>query len=173
MAQTKWRLRKTLSRKLEFRPIENEDVSFAWAAYRGGALKKVFAEGLSAQEFKQVFEQLVVTRYDAAWTLFAETQKGFIPVGIALGFWPHREATPFMLMDAFVWFPWSSPRSRIESAVNFLNDVREDVPMMGFVKPEDKPFVEIIAKHGILNRVGTSYNIFPGERASIWETRGN
>lgn len=166
------RLKKTLARKLKFRPIENEDVQYAWVAYKQGALKEVFTDGLSATEFKEAFESLVITRYHAAWTLLADTQKGFIPVGLSLGFWPHHEATPFMIMDAFVWFPWASVRNKIESAVKFLTEERNEIPMLGFVKPEDKRFVEMIARHGILNRVGTSYNIFPGERASIWETRG-
>ncbi len=170
--QTKWRLKKTLARKLEFRPIENEDLSFAWAAYRHDALKNIFQDGLSAAEFKTAFEELVLTRYDAAWTMMAETEKGFIPVGFAFGFWPHEQATPFMLMDAFVWFPWSKPRNRIESAVNFLNEIRKEIPMLGFASSENKRFMEMLARHGIVNRVGTSYNVFPGERASIWETRG-
>lgn len=171
--QTKWRLKKTLARKLDFRPIEQEDVSYAWAAYKKGSLGTIFPEDLNAQDFTQLFQQFAIGRYDGVWTLFAETGKGFIPVGLAVGFWPHREAMQWMLMDAFVWFPWASSRNKIESAVNFLNGVRHQIPMIGFVKSEDRTFVDVIAKHGILNRVGTSYNIFPGERASIWETRGN
>ena len=173
MARTKssLRLKKTLGRKTSFKPIEAEDVSYAWAAYRGGSLDEIFESDLTAAEFKSAFEQFVTRRFDGAWTLSAETTKGFIPVGIALGFWPHQEAMQFMVMDSFEWFPWASPRNKIESAVRFLHLVREEVPMIGFVRPEDKDYVAMIARHGILNRVGTSYNIFPGERASIWETR--
>lgn len=173
MRQTRpeWRLKKTLARHLAFRPIEDDDLPYVWAAYRGGALGDTFPDGLNATEFKAEFEDLVVIRYDAAWTLFAETKKGFIAVGVVLGFWPHHDAAAFMIADMFVWFPWSSTRNRVESAVNFINSIRSEIPMLGFARLADKPFFEVIARHGIVRRIGKSENVFGDEQASVWETR--
>lgn len=155
---------------MDFRPIENDDLPYVWAAYRGGALSTVFPEGLAADAFKTEFETLVLTRYDAAWTLFAETVKGFIPVGLVLGFWPHQDA-PFMIGNVFIWFPWASPRNRVESAVNFFTSIRQEIRMLFFAKPELKKFFEMIARHGVVRRIGTSMNAFADTQASVWETR--
>jgi hypothetical protein len=146
-------------------------VRYVWAAYKEGALDSVLPAGLAVEDFKVAFHDFIVSRFDAAWALYAETKRGFIPVGLALGFWPHPQATPFLILDSFVWFPWSTPRNRIESAVNFLDQVRLTVPMMGFERHGQKGFCEVIAKHGLLKRVGTSMNVFGDEPASVWETR--
>lgn len=167
-----WKLSKTQERRLEFRPIEDEDVRYAWAAYKVGALKSAFDEGLSAEDFKVAFVELILSRYDAAWVLFAETRKGFIPAGLALGFWPHAAVSHFLIFNNFVWFPWATPRNRIESAVNFFSRMRHDLAMVGFARPQDRDFCTAMAKHGLLRRVGTSMNVFPGEPAAVWETRG-
>lgn len=166
-----WRLTKTLSRRPNFRPIKDSDISYAWAAYRAGdTFRDVFPAELTAPEFKQAFGELVNGRYDAAWVLFAETSKGFLPVGLALGFWPHRVARPFMVLDAMVWFPWASPRNRIEATTKFVNEVRHEVPLLAFARERDKRYLEMLARHGVARRIGTSMNVFAGETASVWET---
>lgn len=167
---SKWRLSKTLSRKTEFRPIEEEDLKYAWAAYRTSGIDGL-EEGLEPDDFRDALGSLIADRYDAAWVLLAETQKGFVPAGIALGFWPHSEATQMMCLDKFIWFPWGSDRNRLEATIAFINGIREEVPVMGFATKQYKKFWETVAKHGIVNRVGTSHNIYPGERVSLWETR--
>lgn len=170
MKKPHWRLTQTLARRTEFRPIEDEDVRYAFAAYKIGGLS-VFPDGLSRDEFKTEFVTLILSRYDAAWVLFAETRKGFIPAGLALGFWPHAAVSHFLIFNNFVWFPWATPRNRIESAVNFFSRTRHEIPMVGFARTRDKDFCTAMAKHGLLRRVGTSMNVFPGEPAAVWETR--
>lgn len=172
MQQAKaWRLRKTLARKLQSRPIEAEDVKYAWAAYQMGDLRAVFPGDMNAAKFKQEFTQLVLSRFDAAWTLFAETNKGFIPAGMSFGFWPHKEATHFLILNTMVWFPWASSRNRIESATGFFNSVGREIPMMGFARDRDKKFMATLAKHGVIRRIGTAGSVFPDGQASVWETR--
>lgn len=166
-----WRLSKTLSRKTHARPIEDEDVRYVWAAYKAGALASAFREGLSAQEFTDEFVALIASRYDAAWALLAETAKGFIPAGLALGFFPHAAVSHFLIFNSFVWFPWATKRNRVESAVSFFEKVGKDVPMLAFARDRDKAFGAMIAKHGVLRRVGTSENVFGDGPASVWETR--
>jgi hypothetical protein len=169
-ANKKWRLSKTQARRLEYRPMEDADIRYAWGAYKQGGLAGFPAE-LTAEAFKDEFARLIVTRYDAAWTLLAETKKGFIPVGIAAGFWPHTMVTTFLIFNSFTWFPWASPRNKIESAVNFFDKARLELPMIGFANERDKEFMATIAKHGVLRRVGTTMNVIEGQPASVWETR--
>lgn len=172
MAQAKWSRTKTLSRNAEFRPIEVDDVKYAWAAYRAGELEG-FEPGLEAVEFRDLFKSLILSRFDAAWTLISDTKRGRVPIGFALGFYPHPDASGFLFIDTMLWFSWATARNRIESAAKFFDDVRKEIPMLGFAKIEHKKFYEALAKMGILRRVGTTVNVFPGESASIWETRGS
>jgi hypothetical protein len=166
-----WRLKKTLARRLEFRPTEVDDVKFAWAGYKQGAFGKLLPRDFDAAGFRAGFETEILPKFDALWTLLAETRKGFIPVGMAFGFWPHPYVQHFMVLDTFEWFPWATSRNRIESAVNFISKTRTEIPLIGFVRQENKGFLEVLARHGLGRRVGTSHVVFAGEPASVWETR--
>lgn len=172
-----WRLKKTLSRKLDVRPIEKEDMRFIWAAYSKGALASMgekFAGGdMEPREFDPEFQSEILTNYDAAWTLFAESKKGFLPVGLVLGFFshPNPEFAPFMIVGDMIWFPWSRPRNRIESAVRFFNDIRGEIPMVEYARAEHQKFFDALCSHGIIRRTGTSYVVYPGEKTAIYETR--
>lgn len=166
-----WKLTKTLSRKPTFKPLEEGDIFYAWAAYKNGLFRDVFKPDLDAKLFKDAFSELLKSRYDAAWLLSARTdERGMFPVGLALGFWPHRIVHPFMVLDALVWFPWASKRNRVEATVEFANRARDELPMIAFARREDKRFMETLARHGIIRRVGTSRNVFADGPASVWET---
>lgn len=170
--ESKWRLRRTLKRQPRFRPLEKDDLKYLWAAYKKGAFDQFISDDMDVEEFeKYVFSDLLV-RFHNIWTLIAGTERGEMPVGLVLGFWPHPDEfnVPFMILDSFVWFPWASKRNRTEAAVNFINDARAEIPMLGFVRPDDMSFFNMIAKHGIVRRVGTSHEIFDG-KAAIYETR--
>lgn len=146
-------------------------MKYAWAAYKKTGLDLAdLPDELSAAEFGPAFEQAVLANYDAVWTLFAEAKGKVQPVGLALGFWPHEKARN-MVLDRLVWFPWASARNRIECAVKFFAVVRREIPMLGFSLPKDKEFFAVIMRHGIVRRVGTSYNVFVNEPATVYETR--
>lgn len=171
-----WRLRKTLRRKTEFRPIEDADCKFAWAAYRLKGIPSMgerFAPGMAPEAFYEAFVDEVRTNYAGAWTLSAETARGFMPVGFVLAFFshPNPRLSPFMIVGDMIWMPWASARNRVEAAVAFFNGIRKDVPMVEYANDEAKPFFEMIAKHGIMRRVGTSFSVYPGQATAVFETR--
>jgi hypothetical protein len=169
-------LKKTLARPVDFRPIEATDVRYLFAAYKDGALASMgaaFAQaGMSAAEFKQAFEAEVVERYAGAWTLFAMTRKGFIPVGCVLGFYSHPDPrlSPFMIVGDMLWFPWASARNRLEAAVNFFKVIRLTIPMVEYADDRAKPFFEVLARHGIVRRVGTMLSVYPDRQTAVFET---
>lgn len=169
----KWRLSRTLKRAVDFKPIEDADVKYAYAAYKKGALSAMgekFADGLmSADEFKSAFEEWVLTNYHAAWTLFATTQRGMIPVGVV--FASAAPASSYLIVNGMAWFPWATKRNVVEAMVNFLNGIRKDVPLVFYALPEHKRMYEVCAMHGIVRRVGTSYVAVPGKPAAVFETR--
>lgn len=173
----RWRLRRTLTRKVDYRPTEREDMKWIWAAYKKGALASMgeaFASGeMPASDFATAFEQEIKQTYHATWTLFAETSRGFVPVGIILGFWSHPNPrfAPFMIVGDMVWFPWATARNRIESAVNFFNGVRHEIQMVEYANESAKRFFEMLAGHGVVRRVGTMFNVYPGQATAVFETR--
>jgi hypothetical protein len=74
-----------------------------------------------------------------------------------------------MILEKLIWLPWSSARNRVESAVNFFNIIRNQIPMMTFVREPEKKFVEMLMKHGIMRRIGTSHTVV--NDAGVYETR--
>ena len=76
-----WRQKKTLTRRLEFRPIEAEDVKYAYAAYKMGALKDMAAPfdelGMSADEFNIAFQTIVLIPITAPGPCSRRPKRGF------------------------------------------------------------------------------------------------
>lgn len=125
---------------------------------------------MAADEFKAAFERAVTSAFDGAWTLFAETRKGFMPVGVVFGIW--APMSPYMAVAGVAWFSWASKRNIVESVVNFFSGIRREIKMMLYALPEHKKAYEVCCRHGIMQRVGTSFIVFPGRPAAIFETRG-
>lgn len=171
-----WRKSRTLTRRVSFRPIEEEDIRWAWAAYRLGALKDMsgpFAkDGMTATEFEAEFRALVPIRYHGAWTLFADTKRGNVPVGMVFAFLSHAELSPFMIVGDIAWFPWASTRNKIEAAVHFFNSIRSTVPLVEYAHGEVRMrFFEMLCQHAVMRRVGTTFNVVKGEPVGVFETR--
>lgn len=134
----------------------------------------IFAdESLPPDKFKVIFVKAVQKRYHGAWTLFAETKRAFLPVGMLFAFHSHFEhaKSPFMIVGDLVWFPWASARNKIESAVGFFSRVRKEIPMTDYAHGEqNQRFFEMLCKHGVMRRVGITFNVRHGEPVHIFET---
>jgi len=164
----KWRLTKTLSRRIEVRPIENEDLKYAWAAYKMRGLAEIgMPAGLAADQFKREFESFILSRTHAAWTTLGETKKGFLPIGFGLGNWGPAER--FIIMSAVIWLPWASCRNVLEGTIGFFNVMRKQLPIIVFTHEQHKPLYEICCMHGIMHRIGTSHSM--GEKMAVFEAR--
>ncbi len=162
----KWRLTRTLRRRnVGYRPIEDADIKYAWAAFKHGALADVGLPDaeIAPAEFKSKFEQWVLEHCHAAWTLLAGK-----PIGLVLGGW--APSGGYMIIGAFVFMPWASKRTIIEATVNFVSEIRKEYPFMGYALPHHKRLYEVVARHGVMRRVGTSQIAIPGERCAVFET---
>lgn len=127
---------------------------------------------MTADQFKVEFQARVTTHYHGGWTMFAQTRKGFIPVGMVFAFYSHPDPalSPFMIVADIAWFRWASARNKIESAVNFFKKV--GIPMVDYAYGEvNRKFFEMLAQHGIMRRVGTTFNVVRGEPVAVFETR--
>jgi hypothetical protein len=146
---------------------------WTFAAYKQGALAGMgggFAQkDMGAAAFRQAFVAEVHGKYDAVWTLFAMTGKGFAPVGIVFGAW--MPLAPIVLIAGIAFFPWATRRNIVEAAVNFFAGVRKQVRVMGYARPEHKRLYEVCCAHGIMRRVGTSQIVFPDTPAAVYEAK--
>lgn len=166
----KWRLSRTLKRHIEYRPIEDGDLKYIWAAYKKGAFKEMgFRDNLTPEEFKIAFSDIVVSNCHMAWLLAANTNNGFIPVGVVLCAWAPGAA--YLIVIGVSWMPWASKRNIIECMVGFFSKARKDHNFVGYALPEHKRMYEVCCMHGITRRVGTSYIAIPGKVAAVFETR--
>lgn len=170
----KWSLKKTLSRGVSFRPIENEDMKYLWAAYKKGKLESMGEPfdkiDMNPNDFDSEFKGLVASGvYSGMWILLSKDE----PIGAVLGFWGHPipRYAPFMTVGDIIWFPQTTARQKIEASVNFFNEARKDIQFVEYASQEHKRFFEIIAKHGVMRRVGTMHNVYSDEPAAVFETR--
>lgn len=166
-----WRLSKTLSRRVEVRPIEASDVQYAWAAYKKGGMSEIVAEkNLAAPAFKTAFEAAILGNYHAAWIIQAQAKGRFMPIGIVVGCWATQQSV-YMIISGILWFPWATKRNIIEGTISFFNKIRKEIPVMGYAMNGHKRAYEICCMHGIMRRVGTTHVVFPGQSAAVYEGR--
>lgn len=164
----RWRLKKTLARNVEVRAMEPDDVRYLWAAYKSGAvLGDAFPEGMDATAFREQFDKLA-GGLSEGWLISAETRKGYRPAGAIFGSVAPLGA--YMVIVGGVWFPWATRRNILEGTVAFLNTVRR-LPVVLYATEEHKRLYEVCCMHGVIRRVGTSFVVFPGRQAAMYETR--
>jgi len=161
---SKWRLSKTLKRKPQFRDVSEGDLKYAWAAYKRGSFDGMIEEELDPRAFAEAFGSLGVA-FHGMWTFLDDGK----PVGMGFAFMAHPEPVlaPYMIFDRVIWFDWATPRQRIEHGVNFFNEIRKEFPVIGHVDKENKSYFEMMCKHGVIRRVGTSHNL----DKAVFETR--
>lgn len=168
---SKWTRTKTLRRSPSYRPIEEDDVRYLWAAFKKGALKDIGFDdtSLTAEQFSEAFHKFVLSNAHAAWTLFAPTKRGKIPVAVILATW--GPGGNHLVVMGMAWLPWATKRNMVESMVGFVQGIRKEIPLMAYALPEHKRMYEVVAAHGCARRVGTSYVVIPGKQCAVFEAR--
>lgn len=162
-------MRRTLKRASDFRPVEDGDIKYLWAAYKQGAFEFGNRDDMTAPEFKAAFEEAVISKFHAAWTLFGMTRRGFIPCGVVFAAWAPN--APFLIVSGASWLPWASKRNIIECMVGFLSKIRLELQLQFYATQEHKRLYEVCMMHGVIRRVGTSHVAIPGQSALVFETR--
>lgn len=158
----KLRLNRTLKRGVENRSLQDDDMKWLWAAYKLGTFEAI-PKGLRVDEFKAtVFGQLDFI--DALDVVIAKTERGKIPVGLMtarvddLGLWPSAD-----------WFPWASPRNKIEGVIVYINTARRSHLVLLLGAPDEKAFLTHVCKYGIMRRVGTIQK--DGKRLALFQSK--
>jgi len=109
---------------------------------------------------------LYLAMNDVMYVFEAITPRGNIPVGILTG----KLLGPILWLGDAIWFPWASGRNKYESMVNLFNELRREYVAMFTCTLGDKNFYEKVARHGVIRRVGTLYDITE-DRLAQWQTR--
>jgi len=103
---------------------------------------------------------------DVMFVFEASTSKGRIPIGVLTG----KLIGPLMWLGDAIWFPWTSSRNKYESMVNIFNELRRQYVAVFTCTLNDKSFYEKVARHGVIRRVGTLYDLSE-EPLAQWQTR--
>ena len=174
---------RTLKRGAGYHLLSDGDWPFLIAAYKKGTFDNVLLglqqthdlpeiEELTNEEFRALFteffregEHYILTARTSAF----KTLDGQVPVGLVDTNPDNHRMTPRVL-----WFPWASPRNRIEATVKFLDDHRKENLILIFDDEQSHRFFVRMAQYGILNRVGIASGRIPfwenGEKSVIWGT---
>lgn len=166
--------------------MEASDFAYVGAAWKMRALDHLdplFTEDMTPDEFRQAFTWWVHHNFGifslgadmkpevtgvGIWTILARsTRDREEPVGFILGWVRGR----VIEIGGMVWFPWASRRNIIEGAVNFFAKMRHEACVLEHAEEKDRDFFNMICRHGVMRRVGTSHEIYPGAKALIYETR--
>ncbi|MGI9411545.1 MAG: hypothetical protein ACR2OV_15810 [Hyphomicrobiaceae bacterium] len=136
------------------------DFRWLWAAYQKGGLEAIPRDLDTAQFIAAAFGHL--EKFSEQFMVETDRPIGAI-VTLTNGylFEPHA-----------IWFPWASPRNKLEGALKFLSQERKDRLGVIYMDLDRKRFLEQMARYGVLRRVGTVKNFFePGRDAVFFQTQ--
>jgi len=141
-----------------------DDRKYVWAAYKLGT----FGPDISADTkvfTKQLNEFLAL--HNIEYIVESVTPKGRIPVGMIGG----KFMGPILYLGDMTWFPWASDRNKMECMTNILNELRKHYIVMFYCSMDDKNFYINIAKHGVIRRVGTIYDLLVSGPSPLFQSR--
>ena len=123
-------------------------MKWLWASYQMGVWADLFPENLSREEFRdKVWE--ILSMVDLEWMLEVKSENGLRPIGVVFaeyrfaghGIEPHVE-----------WFPWATPRNKLESAVAFLKEVGKQHKVFLYIRDEDLRLWEHVWSYKVLKK---------------------
>lgn len=112
---------------------------------------------MSPADFRQKIVAYVLNGGFSAWALIANSPKGHMPVGLVLGEMRRRA----LMLGGIVWFPWASPRNKLEATLTFLNGMRDDLVILEWAPFEQRKSWEHICRYGVMRRIGMVYDMAP------------
>lgn len=160
-------LSKALKREPKIRPIEETDMKWLWASYQMGVWNELFSENMARDEFRDKLWE-IVSAVDFDWILEVQHEGGLRPVGIVFaeyrfgghGVEPHVE-----------WFPWATPRNKLECSIKFLKDVGKQYKVFLYIRDEDLRLWEHVWNYRVLKKACTISDCYgSGVKATMFYT---
>jgi len=157
--------RKRLAKRgVDIRPMERDDLKYFWPAYCMGQTFGL-PQGLKPSDLV-THAYSVLDGFAEIWTLLGRTKDGERPVGYVTAV-----SDTWRAWFQFAYFPWASPRNRLETMVAFLDDARRN--RMGYIhiQLQDKALLDRAMDYAVVTRVGTNAHYFGrGVHAMQYET---
>ena len=137
-------------------------MKWLWAAYRRGVFAHLpeFKDGMDTFQFQNTFLVMlgdrILGRGGEAWIFLGKTQRGEIPIGLAVGVpGEHKHLEPHVF-----WFPEASPRNKLECILKWLIDFKSDWRVDIWAKQPSWKFFDHLCKYGVLRPVGKYRDCF-------------
>ena len=166
-----WRSR-TLKRGCAYRPVQDDDMKWLWAAYRRGVFAHLpeFPDGMDTFDFQTtilgVLSENIFGRKGEAWLFIAQTPRGEIPVGMVIAVPNRGHIEPHVF-----WFPEASARNKLECAIKWLHEMKKTWKIDLWIRASDWQFYDHLCKYGLLRTVGKYRKHFEdGEDAFIFQS---
>lgn len=163
-----------LKRKPRVRQTGDSDARWLWAAYQMGMWREKLPGHLSRVAFEKTFLELVLTDGVAyAWMIDAPGNDGLRPVGLILA---QRVVTgenvDQEVIEPFVeWFPWATPRNRMEATAAFLKYISGELKIFIFAAEDATKFWSHFLRRGLVRRGCKVIDYFSrGEHAMLFYT---
>lgn len=138
-----------------------------WASYQMGA----WADGINANLSQAAFAEKMIELIGMAahdWMLEARNEGGMRPVGIILASNFGRGIEPFVQ-----WFPWATPRNKIETTAMFLREVSSRFKIFVCAEESALKFWGAFTSYGLIRRGCKVLDYFSkGEHAMMFYTVG-
>ena len=162
------RFKKVRRRFIEVREAVQDDLKYAWAAYRKGALEvlnPIFGSDMGLEDFREAFPEILASSGNSVWTIVGPVPgRGVMPIGMVFGLIRER-----VIHDVHaVWFPWATPRTTFEAAKEFFERTRRDFFVKVFASEETEKFFDAIVSTGALKRGCRFYGLYPGKAAIFY-----
>ncbi len=130
-----------------FRPLQEQDLSWLWAAYHEGFWSEVLQAGLSADAFEVAVTELI-SLFDKDWLAQAQTPQGLKPMGVIVG---NYRLGNKVIEPHIDWFSWTPPRVKLEVIGQFLMEEGKRHKIFVYAR-EDKDFWSLVHKYKVIDR---------------------
>ena len=141
---------------------------YIWAAAKRG----VFDIGeATADEFKGELSQMLAELMEKGgegYIGLARKGEKDIPVCLCLIEYQQHRSYPQVW-----WFPEATPRNRIELAVKFLVELKAEFLVLipaDTAKGREVAYFKHLCKYGLIRKVGTIREYFPGSKAVLFQS---
>jgi hypothetical protein len=125
-------------------------------------------EGLTQPAFSEKMTELIaMAEHD--WILEALGESGVRPVGLILASNVGRGIEPYVQ-----WFPWATPRNKLEATAVFLREVSKRLKIFVFAEESAQAFWTKFIHYGLIRRGCKVIDYFSrGEHAMLYYTVGS
>ena len=134
-----------------------------------GAFYDVIGEGFDQEEFtnqvNDLFAQILQTGGSIIMLCAPIQDKGPSPVGLIVMSYFEDVGYPHVQ-----WFNWATTRTKIETIVSFIQDIRKHTPILITAKEVDAPFFSHLSRYALVRRVGTIKERFGSEDGFLYQS---